>query len=280
MNYRIARDDVLIRIDHHLMPIQVDVWAPDNPKMTAICFHQYFGSTQEFSLLGHHLAERGITLVAPLLPGREPSAFLRGGLRYDLATFLRLFIQVCERYQTTKNCLIGHGFGGLLCLAAARARLVRPHALILQEVPLRGNWRASGLAETTAALAGLADLQAEPLERKMLESVQAQGLGTYSPEWAKSLLRPSASGFRTKLDPQLAAAQWPDFDFTDFLERTEKPTGIYCDQSGGLMAQFRPTGIPNNSNCSLAEYASPFSPGFGATYSQIINVLFNNVFDT
>lgn len=279
MKYKIARDDVLIRIDHHFIPVQVDVWAPDNPKMTAICFHQYFGTTEEFSLLGQHFAERGITLVAPLLPGRVPSAFLKDGLRYDLATFLRLLIQVCERYQTTKNCLIGHGFGGLLCLAAARARLVRPHALVLQDVPLRGNWRDSRVGQTTAALASLTDPLADPLERQILATVAAHGLGPYSPQWAKALIRPSGSGYRTKLDPQLAAAEWPDFDFTAFLEQTKLPTAIFCREPGGLMTHFRRTAIAQNAECRLFEYESPVLPGYGVTYSPIIKMISANLFD-
>ena len=271
---------MLIRIDHHFIPVQVDVWAPDNPKVTAICFHQYFGTTEEFSLLGQLFAARGITLVAPLLPGRVPSAFLKNGLRYDLATFLRILIQVCERYQTTKNCLIGHGFGGLLCLAAARARLVRPHALVLQDVPLRGNWRDSCVGQTTAALAGLTDTHAEPLERQILATVAAHGLGLYSPQWAKALIRPAGYGYRTKLDPQLAAAEWPGFDFSAFLEKTKLPTAIFCREPGGIMTHFRQTAIAQNTKCRLFEYESSFLPGVGVTYKEIFELLFSNVIDT
>ena len=279
MSGQYSTENLLARFGSDLVPVKVDIWTAKKPRMTAICFHEYFGTSEEFHVLGQRCAERDITVVAPALPGRHPSAFFTGRLRYELPTFLSLMLQIAERYQSNKNCLIGHGFGGLLCLAAVRAKLLRPDAIILDEVPLTGSWQASPMQALTHLLSNLSADDPETLSLKILLAAKENGFGQFSPNWAKSLIRPLGGSFRTILDPALATAAWPDFDFTAYLEKCSTETTVFCCDQGTVMPNLVKTAVPLNPNIRIFKYSGPFKPGFAITSYPIINSIFRNIID-
>lgn len=279
MTLQHVTESLLARFGSQLAEVKVDIWSAQKPKLTAICFHEYFGGPEEFEALGQRCANHDITVIAPTFPGRYPSAFFTGQLRYELRTFLSLLLQICERYQTSRNCLIGHGFGGLLCLAAVRAKFLRPDALVLDEVPLSGSWQASSMQQVTRALGNLTADDPETLASSILTIAKANGFGPYSVNWAKSLVRPIGDSYGTILDPALATASWPDFDFTAFLEKSTVPTFIYCSQQGEMMPKLVQSAIPANPNARIFTYSGPNKPGFALTSFPIIQTIFGSIID-
>lgn len=274
-----STENLLARFGNNLVPVKVDIWSAKKPRMTALGFHQYFGNSQEFDVLGRKCMDQDVTLVVPTFPGRHPSAFLDGQPAYELSTFLSLMMQIAERYQSNKNCLIGHGFGGLLCLAAVRARLLRPDAIILDEVPISGTWHASPIQELTHSLSNLIAGDPDELQSAILGIVEEKGFGPYSPEWAKSMIRPAGNSFRTILDPALALANWPDFNFTGFIEQSAIPISIFGAENGDTMPHLLKTAIALNPNVRIFKYSGPHKPGFDVTSYIILHSILQSIID-
>lgn len=270
---------LLTRFGNHLVDVKVDIWSAKKPRMTALGFHQYFGCSQEFDVLGRMCMEHEVTLVVPTFPGRYPSAFLDGQPGYELSTFLSLVMQIAERYQSNKNCLIGHGFGGILCLAAVRARLLRPDAMILDEVPISGSWHASPIQALTRSLSNLNADNPQELQSAILAAVEEKGFGPYSPEWANAMIRPVGNSFRTILDPALALANWQDFNFTGFLEKSKIPLSIFGIDQGDVMPNLLKTAIPLNPNVRIFKYSGPSKPGFSTTSYLILRTFLPTILD-
>lgn len=267
------RDEILIRFDDIFVPVTVRIWQVPKPRFVAICFHEYFGSAQEFEVFALRCVKENISVVAPEAPGRRPSGFFRSSRAYHTAFFMRYFVQICERYQAPKTILVGHGFGGLLCLAAMRARLVKPFALILQNTDISSPDIGGRLVTLAKTLSLLTDSKLSALSDTVLERVREAGFGSFSSRWAKSLIEERDGYFYTRLDPKLGDADFPEIDFKQYFEFLNVKTAIFSreverdsENSSDFRSKF-------SGHIKYFPFSSRFAPGFAVTSGAIIRYL-------
>lgn len=215
------RENLLLRIGKGFIGVGVDEWPSEAPRLTAIAVHDYAETADEMAPLAACLQADATRFIAPTMPGRAPSAFLGPHYAYDVATMLAVLVALATRYQSQRNCLIGSGAGGLLCLAAVRARLLRPQLLILKDVPPFGS--------------GLDSRLKDRLDQRIRQG--------------------------EKFDPQLARIEWPAYNFEDYFSATKVPTICFAAKGSAVQQKFANLADSISPAVKILQHTSPETGG-------------------
>lgn len=141
-------------------------WGPEKAGQTVVCVHGVSRNGRDFDILAADLAQRGVRVVCPDLPGRGRSDWLPSGMDYGDRAYTRALATLIARLDVAQVDWIGTSLGGHIGMLMAAEpgtpirRLVlndfgaRVSAAALRRIGtyLRKEWRFTSMAEAEAHL--------------------------------------------------------------------------------------------------------------------------------
>ncbi len=94
-------------------------WGPLDARHTIICLHGLTRNGRDFDVLAQALARRGCRVVAPDLPGRGRSEWLKRSQDYDSSTYVAAITAVIARLGVDEVDWIGTSLGGFVGMEMA-----------------------------------------------------------------------------------------------------------------------------------------------------------------
>jgi pimeloyl-ACP methyl ester carboxylesterase len=94
-------------------------WGPANAQRTVLCVHGVSRNGRDFDFLARALAERGMRVVAPDLPGRGSSDWLPSSLHYTDAEYTSAMAALVGRLDVTEIDWVGTSLGGYIGMLLA-----------------------------------------------------------------------------------------------------------------------------------------------------------------
>ena len=135
------------------------LWRPEHPRALLLLIHGFGEHGGRYHPVAQILAERGICVIAPDLPGHGRSAGARGDLG-RIADCVRDLKALVERVAVpasghSRYVLFGHSFGGLVAAWWALEHPTAVHRLILQSPLFRvgftvPQWKMAGASVLAA----------------------------------------------------------------------------------------------------------------------------------
>lgn len=87
-------------------------WGPTTSDQTVICAHGLTRNSRDFDFLAHYLAQRGMRVIAPDLPGRGRSEWLTRPMDYTTPTYLTVMAALLARLDVPEVDWVGTSLGG------------------------------------------------------------------------------------------------------------------------------------------------------------------------
>src|SRR5262245_28719816 len=87
-------------------------WGPRDAEQTVVCVHGLTRNSRDFDFLAQRLAQRGIRVVAPDLPGRGRSERLARGHLYATPAYLSVMAGLLSRLNVAAVDWVGTSLGG------------------------------------------------------------------------------------------------------------------------------------------------------------------------
>jgi pimeloyl-ACP methyl ester carboxylesterase len=112
-------------------------WGPRNAAEVAVCVHGVSRTGRDFDLLATSLAESGMRVIAPDLPGRGRSDWLPSGRHYDSPVYLAALTALIARLGVAEVDWIGTSLGGYLGLQLAALPRAPIRRLVLNDFGAR-----------------------------------------------------------------------------------------------------------------------------------------------
>ncbi|MBX9631405.1 MAG: alpha/beta hydrolase [Burkholderiales bacterium] len=112
-------------------------WGPRDAERTVICLHGLTRNGRDFDFLARHLAQRGMRVVAPDLPGRGRSERLPGAHHYVTETYLSAMAALLCRLDVTEVDWVGTSLGGHIGTEFAARRGAPVRRLVLNDFGAR-----------------------------------------------------------------------------------------------------------------------------------------------
>ncbi|WP_051180538.1 alpha/beta fold hydrolase [Caballeronia insecticola] len=218
-------------------------WGPAKAERTVICLHGISRTGRDFDMLAAALAEAGVRVVAPDLPGHGRSDWLESSAHYTDRAYTRALTTLIARLDVEQVDWIGTSFGAHIGMLMASepgtpvrrlvlndfGALVSAAALRRVGVYLKRSWRFASIDEVDAHL----------------REVHAM-FGTLSDAQWRHLAEHSAvpdgtGGFRFRFDPgiglRFAFPIWLDVDLWHVWEKIGGPVLILRGEHSDLLAR-------------------------------------------
>jgi len=112
-------------------------WGPREAERTVICLHGLTRNGRDFDFLARHLAQRGMRVVAPDLPGRGRSDRLPGAHHYVTETYLTAMAALLSRLDVAEVDWVGTSLGGHIGMELAARRGAPIRRLVLNDFGAR-----------------------------------------------------------------------------------------------------------------------------------------------
>jgi pimeloyl-ACP methyl ester carboxylesterase len=112
-------------------------WGPPESERTVICLHGLTRNGRDFDFLARHLAQRGMRVVAPDLPGRGRSDRLPGAQHYVTETYLSAMTALLCRLDVPEVDWVGTSLGGHIGMEFAARRGAPVRRLVLNDFGAR-----------------------------------------------------------------------------------------------------------------------------------------------
>jgi pimeloyl-ACP methyl ester carboxylesterase len=112
-------------------------WGPRESKQTVVCVHGLTRNSRDFDFLAQHLAQRGMRVVAPDLPGRGRSERLPRALDYATPAYLSAMAALLARLNVSDVDWIGTSLGGHIGMEFAAQRGAPIRRLVLNDFGAR-----------------------------------------------------------------------------------------------------------------------------------------------
>jgi pimeloyl-ACP methyl ester carboxylesterase len=97
---------------HGFTRVAYTEWGPRESEQTVLCVHGLTRNGRDFDFLARHLAQRGMRVVAPDLPGRGRSERLPYAHHYATATYLSAMTGLLCRLNVSEVDWVGTSLGG------------------------------------------------------------------------------------------------------------------------------------------------------------------------
>jgi pimeloyl-ACP methyl ester carboxylesterase len=122
---------------HGFIRIAYTEWGPRESEHTVLCVHGLTRNGRDFDFLARHLAQRGIRVVAPDLPGRGRSERLPHAHHYATATYLSAMTGLLCRLNVSEVDWVGTSLGGHIGMELAALSGAPIRRLVLNDFGAR-----------------------------------------------------------------------------------------------------------------------------------------------
>lgn len=129
--------DVPVQGDHGFYRLAYAEWGSRRAKRTVLCVHGLSRTGRDFDPLAQALAEAGMRVIAPDLPGRGRSDWLRGALAYSDEAYMRAMATLIARLDVAEVDWIGTSLGGHIGMLVAAQSQAPIHRLVLNDFGAR-----------------------------------------------------------------------------------------------------------------------------------------------
>src|ERR1700682_5515170 len=92
--------------------VAYDEWGPPDAEQVVLCVHGLTRNSRDFDFLARRLAQRGLRVIAPDLPGRGKSAWVEPPTDYATPLYLAAMAAVIARTGAAAVDWIGTSLGG------------------------------------------------------------------------------------------------------------------------------------------------------------------------
>lgn len=110
------------------MKLSTRTWGEPGAARAAVLIHGVTSNAASWARVGPALAERGYFVVAPELRGHGDSPKADGQYALDL-----MAADLAESVPLAPDLLVGHSFGGVMAILAARDGLLKPAHIALED---------------------------------------------------------------------------------------------------------------------------------------------------
>jgi pimeloyl-ACP methyl ester carboxylesterase len=226
---------------HGFTQVAYTEWGPRESERTVVCLHGLTRNGRDFDFLARHLAQRGMRVVAPDLPGRGRSAPLPHAHHYATPAYLYAMAGLLSRLNVAEVDWVGTSLGGHIGMELA-ARQAPIRRLVLNDFGAR----LQGAALNRLGRYSRMNRQFETLEEleQHLRTIYAP-FGTLTDEqWRHmaehSSVRDSEGRFRQNYDPGISQdfMLWPamlDIVLWNVWERVDCEVLILRGESSDLL---------------------------------------------
>ena len=97
---------------HALCRVAYAEWGPRDAEQVVVCVHGLTRNGRDFDFLARRLAQRGMRVIAPDLPGRGRSEWIADAMDYHTPLYLAAMTAVIARTGATEVDWIGTSLGG------------------------------------------------------------------------------------------------------------------------------------------------------------------------
>ena len=122
---------------HGFIRLAYTEWGPRESKQTVVCVHGLTRNSRDFDFLAQHLAQRGMRVVAPDLPGRGRSERLPRALDYATPAYLSAMAALLARLNVSEVDWVGTSLGGHIGMEFAAQRGAPIRRLVLNDFGAR-----------------------------------------------------------------------------------------------------------------------------------------------
>lgn len=105
-------DEVMAFGPHGLVRVAYVEWGPEDAQQVVVCVHGLTRNGRDFDFLARRLAQRGLRVIAPDLPGRGRSAWVTPPADYALPLYLAATTAIIARSGAKAVDWIGTSLGG------------------------------------------------------------------------------------------------------------------------------------------------------------------------
>ena len=216
-------------------------WGPADSDQVVICVHGLTRNSRDFDFLARRLAQKGYRVLAPDLPGRGRSDWLKNGSDYHLPAYLAATAAVIARSGAEQVDWLGTSLGGHIGMEMAALPGNPVRRLILNDFGAR----LSGIA-----LQRIATYLRNPRRFDTLEGLEQhlrsihETFGALTDKHWRHLAEHSAvktpeGEYRQHYDPAIAKRfSWPmmvDIALWDVWEKVACPTLIIHGEDSDLL---------------------------------------------
>ena len=112
-------------------------WGPKDASQVVVCVHGLTRNGRDFDFLARRLAQRGLRVIAPDLPGRGRSEWVKNGADYATPLYLAAMSAVIARSDAKAVDWIGTSLGGHVGMEMAALAGAPIRRLILNDFGAR-----------------------------------------------------------------------------------------------------------------------------------------------
>ena len=226
---------------HGFIRVAYTEWGPPESKRTVICVHGLTRNSRDFDFLAQYLAQRGMRVVAPDLPGRGRSERLPRALDYATPAYLATMAALMARLNVSEVDWIGTSLGGHIGMEFAAQRGAPIRRLVLNDF---------GARVQGAALHRLGSYMRLNQRFRTIDDLEQHFRNIYQPfgaltdgQWRHmaehSAVLESDGHYRQNYDPAISSFfLWPamlDIALWDVWERVDCPVLILRGESSDLL---------------------------------------------
>lgn len=227
---------------HGFTRVAYTEWGPRDAERTVVCAHGLTRNSRDFDFLAQHLAQRGMRVVAPDLPGRGRSERLPRGHLYATPAYLAVMAGLLSRLHVTAVDWVGTSLGGHIGMELAalpgapiRRLVLNDFGAKLQGLALNRLGKYSRLKRQFGSI--------DELEQHLRNIYQPFGVLTDS-QWRHmaehSCVQEGDGSYRQNYDPAISNdfLLWPamlDIALWHVWERVECPVLILRGETSDLL---------------------------------------------
>jgi pimeloyl-ACP methyl ester carboxylesterase len=229
-------------ISHEFTRVAYTEWGPRESEQTVVCVHGLTRNGRDFDFLAQHLAQRGMRVVAPDLPGRGRSERLPRGNLYATPAYLSVMAGLFSRLNVSEVDWVGTSLGGHIGMEVAALPGAPIRRLVLNDFGARLQGVALNRLGKYARL-NRRFSSVEDLEQHLRNIYQPFGTLTDS-QWRHmaehSAARESDGSYRQNYDPAISSdfLLWPallDIALWHVWERVDCPVLILRGETSDLL---------------------------------------------
>ena len=217
-------------------------WGPPESERTVLCVHGLTRNGRDFDFLARHLAQQGMRVIAPDLPGRGRSEWLPSVNDYATATYLSAMTSLLCRINVSEIDWIGTSLGGHIGMEFAARSGAPVRRLVLNDFGARLQGASLNRLGRNARMAkqfsNMQDLE------QHLRTVYKPFGDLTDEQWRHitehSAMRTSEGFFRQNFDPAISVdfMLWPsliDITLWHVWEKVECPVLILRGETSDLL---------------------------------------------